>query len=73
MDANNQELNETVQEAISMDALVQEHRTLDEQVTELSGRSFLTPEDHVELARLKKEKLRVKDQISELSHIKESA
>ena len=73
MDANNQELNETVQEAISMDALVQEHRTLDEQVTELSGRSFLTPEDHVELARLKKEKLRIKDQISELSHIKESA
>ena len=73
MDANNQELGETAQEAISMDALVQEHRTLDEKVTELSGRSFLTPEDHVELARLKKEKLHVKDQIAELSNIRESA
>lgn len=73
MDANNQELSETAQEVISMDSLVREHRTLDDKVTELAGRSFLTPEDDVELARLKKEKLRVKDQIAQMSNVKESA
>lgn len=73
MDANNQELGAPAQEVVSMDALVQEHRTLDEKVSELSGRSFLSPEDDMELARLKKEKLRLKDLISELSQVKESA
>ncbi len=73
MDANNQELGATAQGVVSMDSLVQEHRTLDEKVSELSGRPFLTPEDDTELARLKKEKLRIKDQIAELSQVKESA
>ena len=73
MDANNQELGDSAQEVISMDSLVQEHRTLDDMVSELTGRSFLTEEDNVELARLKKEKLRVKDQIAQLSSVKESA
>lgn len=73
MDANNQELGAPAQEVVSMDALVQEHRTLDEKVSKLSGRSFLSPEDDMELARLKKEKLRLKDLISELSQVKESA
>lgn len=73
MDASNQDLGTAAQEVISMDALVREHRMLDEKVTELSGRSFLTPEDNVELARLKKEKLRVKDQIAGMSDVKESA
>ena len=49
MDAINQELGAAAQEVISMDALVDEHRTLDEQANELSGRSFLTPEDDMEL------------------------
>ena len=73
MDANNQELGGDAQEVLSVDALVQKHRTLDETVAELSGRSYLTPEDDMELARLKKEKLHIKDQIAELSHVKESA
>ncbi len=73
MDGNNQELSTTVQEPLSVDFLVREHRTLDDKVTELSGRSFLTSEDHMELARLKKEKLRIKDRIAEISSQKESA
>ena len=73
MDASNQDLGTAHQEVISMDVLVQEHRTLDERVMELSGRSFLTPEDHVELARLKKEKLRVKDQIASCPSVDKSA
>lgn len=64
MDANNQELGETAQQVNSMESLVQQHRTLDEKVTELSGRSYLTPEDDAELARLKREKLHIKDQIA---------
>ena len=73
MDASNQDLGDSAQEVISTDALIQKHRTLDEKVSELTGRSFLTPEDHMELARLKKEKLRVKDQIAEMSHVQQSA
>ena len=73
MDLNNQELSENVQEAGSVDSLIREHRMLDEKVRELTDRSFLTPEDHTELARLKKEKLRVKDQIAELSNQSKSA
>ncbi len=68
MDANNQELSNSAQEAISIDALIREHRTLDEKVSELSERSFLTEEDHMHLARLKKEKLRVKDRIAVMSN-----
>ena len=73
MDANNQELGAAAQGVVSMDSLVQEHRTLDDKVSELSWRTYLTPEDDTELARLKKEKLRIKDQIAELSQVKESA
>lgn len=73
MDLNNQELSDANQEAGSMDDLIREHRMLDEKVTELSERSYLTPEDDMELARLKKEKLRVKDRIAELSSQSKSA
>jgi len=73
MDANNQEVSDSAQAAISMDALIREHRTLDDEVSELSGRSFLTQKDRLHLARLKKEKLRVKDRIAGLSNVEESA
>lgn len=73
MDLNNQELSDANQEVGSMDDLIREHRMLDEKVTELSERSYLTPEDDMELARLKKEKLRVKDRIAELSSQSKSA
>lgn len=51
-----------------VDALVREHRTLDEQVTDLASKAFLTPEEDVELHRLKKEKLRLRDRIEEVVH-----
>ena len=73
MDLNNQELDENVHKAGSVDSLIREHRMLDEKATELSDRAFLTPEDHSELARLKKEKLRVKDKIAEMSIQSKSA
>jgi uncharacterized protein YdcH (DUF465 family) len=73
MDLNNQETGDNAQEADSVDSLIREHRTLDEKVTELSGRSYLTPEDDMELARLKKEKLRIKDKIAEMSSQTKSA
>ena len=62
-----------VQEVRSTDApeletLVNEHRILDEQVTKLDSKSFLSAEEETELHRLKKEKLLLKDQIEALRH-----
>ena len=73
MDLRNQELGGNVQEANSVDSLVREHRMLDEKVAELSERSFLSADDNLELARLKKEKLRVKDRIATMSGQEKSA
>ena len=53
--------------------LLREHRTLDEKVGDLSERPFLSPDQHLELSRLKKEKLRVKDRIEEFTQRKASA
>jgi uncharacterized protein YdcH (DUF465 family) len=44
-------------------ALVSEHQTLDEHVRRLSTLSYLTPEQQVEEAALKKRKLALKDRI----------
>jgi uncharacterized protein YdcH (DUF465 family) len=46
--------------------LYQEHRALDEQLGELSRKHYLTPDEEIELKRLKKEKLYRKDKIAEL-------
>ncbi|MBI4082099.1 MAG: YdcH family protein [Candidatus Lambdaproteobacteria bacterium] len=43
--------------------LLDQHRDLDRHVSELSARAHLTPEEEIELARLKKEKLHVRDLI----------
>ena len=56
-----------------VDTLIQEHRTLDEQVKELSTKAFLTPAEDVELHRLKKEKLRLKDKLEAVIHQQKSA
>ena len=56
-----------------VDTLVREHRALDEQVTSLSEKPFLTPEEDVELHRLKKEKLRLKDKLEAVIHQQKSA
>ena len=45
---------------------MREHRDLDERVADLTGRTHLTPEEDLELHRLKKEKLRLRDKLEEM-------
>lgn len=47
--------------------LTAEHRRLDEQVQLLEKRRALTPTEQVEMSRLKKQKLLMKDRIARLS------
>jgi hypothetical protein len=42
------------------------HRELDERLRELGRRPFLTPREQVEIAELKKHKLRAKDELMAL-------
>ena len=42
------------------------HRSLDARVRELGRRAFLTPKEQVEMAELKKQKLKAKDEIQAL-------
>jgi uncharacterized protein YdcH (DUF465 family) len=42
------------------------HRKLDEEVTLLEERRFLTPEEELREKQLKKDKLRLKDQMAEM-------
>ncbi len=56
------------QQVPALDELVTQHQTLDERVTDLQARDHLTGEEAVELARLKKEKLHIKDRIEALLH-----
>lgn len=53
-----------------VDSLMEAHKSLDTQVVALNERSHLTPEENVELARLKKEKLRIKDQLEGMVHVR---
>jgi uncharacterized protein YdcH (DUF465 family) len=46
-----------------LQALKDEHRALDQRIREMDTQPWLSPEDQVELARLKKLKLRRKDEI----------
>lgn len=46
--------------------IYQEHRDLDSQLSELNKKAHLTPEEEVEITRIKKEKLYKKDKIAEL-------
>jgi uncharacterized protein YdcH (DUF465 family) len=42
------------------------HRTLDIRIQELARRAYLTPAEQVEVAELKKQKLKLKDEIHAL-------
>jgi len=42
------------------------HRTLDARIQELARRAYLTPAEQVEVADLKKQKLKLKDEIHAL-------
>jgi len=46
--------------------LAQRHANIDAQVSELTARAGLTPTEQVRLTALKREKLRVKDQLSRM-------
>lgn len=52
---------------LRLQALREEHRLLDTRIQELSSRPYLTPDDQVEVARLKKLKLKKKDEIMRLA------
>jgi uncharacterized protein YdcH (DUF465 family) len=49
-----------------VDSLMEAHRVLDGQVAALVERSHLTPEENLNLVRLKKEKLRIRDRLESL-------
>ena len=49
-----------------VDSLMEAHRVLDSQVAALVERSHLTPEENLNLVRLKKEKLRIRDRLESL-------
>lgn len=48
--------------------LIQQHRALDAQVSDLDAKPHLTPEEDLELHRLKKEKLLIKDRLEAAIH-----
>jgi uncharacterized protein YdcH (DUF465 family) len=43
-----------------------QHRRLDERLQELGRRAYLTPKEQMEIAELKKHKLRAKDELTAL-------
>jgi hypothetical protein len=49
------------------------HQEMNRQVDELNERPHLTTQEEVELSRLKKEKLRVRDEIEQIVHGRRSA
>lgn len=46
--------------------LQKKHATLDERLTELSSRSYLTAAEQLQAKRLKKQKLAMKDQLARI-------
>lgn len=48
---------------VQISRLREEHQMLERRLSELSSHSFLTPTEEIEIARIKKEKLRRKDMI----------
>jgi len=47
--------------------LKDEHRSLDTRIQEITSRPYLTSDDQIEIARLKKLKLRTKDEILQVA------
>jgi len=50
-----------------LQALKDEHRDLDARIKEMDAKPWLSPDDQVEMARLKKLKLRKKDEIFQMA------
>lgn len=73
MDGNTQDLENLRKIDPDVDSLLRQHRSLDDKVSDLTSKSFLTPEEDLELHRLKKEKLMLKDKIEAVLQQKKSA
>jgi len=56
--------------SVRMVQLKERHGELERRLAELERHLSLTPEEHVERIRLKKEKLRTKDELTRLSAIR---
>lgn len=56
-----------------VESLLNEHQSLKQKVAELSDKGHLSSEEDQELHTMKKEKLRIKDEIEDLIHRKKSA
>ncbi len=52
-----------------LECLRDEHRKLDLKIKELTAVSYLTSEEQIEVARLKKQKLNLKDEIFKLASL----
>ncbi len=52
----------------TLEQLREQHRLADLRLRELDRHVWLSPDEQVELARLKKEKLRLKDEMRQLSN-----
>jgi len=55
--------------AHQLSSIEAQHRQLEERVEELGRRPFLTPREQLELAEIKKHKLRAKDEITALRRV----
>jgi len=53
-----------------LNSIEAQHRRLDERLRELGRQPFLTPKEQVEVAEIKKHKLRAKDELMALRHTK---
>jgi len=74
MDQHTLEQIESIREDFpQVDDLLQEHKDLDEKVAALSDKPYLSPEEDVQLHNMKKEKLRIKDEIEQLIQSQKSA
>jgi hypothetical protein len=51
----------------TLDQLQEQHRLADQRLRELDRHVWLSPDEQIELARLKKEKLRLKDEMRHLT------
>lgn len=54
-------------EATDYNELLQQHRDYERRLEELNNKSWLTPDEELEEKRIKKLKLKVKDQLAQLS------
>jgi len=57
----------TEAKSLTYDDLLQQHRDFEQRLEELNNKSWLTPEEELEEKRIKKLKLRLKDQMAHLN------